>query len=281
MHFQGRFDLMNSLPTGFDSHVQTMVELAQGIEGYLTPREARFLCLLAVVATTSGDVLEIGSYKGKSTVVLAKSVRFAGGDGIVAVDPLSLPSSTDPNMRDKCALPEQFRKTLVEHDVDSIVEFHQMCSHELGRMWDRPLRLLWIDGDHTYPGAKADFQTFRRFLNPGAIVAFHDVLHGFDGPVRVFCDELLFSNQFGACGVCGSIGWSQYLGDEPATRPYWNWKLRLHAKLSRLIPYAAGQGQPKRLRARIYKLKRSLVPHGDVQPDRWINEVRIMDSSRF
>ena len=42
------------------------------------------MCLLAAVPTTAGEVLEIGSFKGKSTVVLAKSARLAGDDRVVA-----------------------------------------------------------------------------------------------------------------------------------------------------------------------------------------------------
>ena len=72
--------------------------------------------------------------------------------------------------------------------VENVVEFHRQRSSELAGKWDasRKIRLLWIDGDHTYTGAKLDLDLLRPFLANGAIVAMHDVLHSHDGPVRVF-----------------------------------------------------------------------------------------------
>jgi len=46
--------------------------------------------------------------------------------------------------------------------------------------------------------------SFRPHLASGAIVALHDVLHTFEGPVRVFAEALLDSDEFGPAGLCGS-----------------------------------------------------------------------------
>ena len=40
----------------------------------------------------------------------------------------------------------------------------------------RKIDFLFIDGDHTYEGAKGDFQTYERFLSTDAIVGFHDII---------------------------------------------------------------------------------------------------------
>lgn len=47
--------------------------------------------------------------------------------------------------------------------------------------------MLWIDGEPTYQGAKEE--EFGPYLSNGAIVAAHDALHGFEGPLRVFVEE--------------------------------------------------------------------------------------------
>ncbi len=87
---------------------------------------------------------------------------------------------------------------------------------QLAEVWppNKMIRLLWIDGDHTFKGTHSDFDRFKRFLSPGAIVAFHDVLHAYSGPASVFCEEVLASESFGAWGLCGSIGWAQYCPDK-------------------------------------------------------------------
>lgn len=262
------------IPAGFQEHAEAMVALAQRLEGHLTPKEVRFLSLLAAVPTAAGEVLEIGSFKGKSTIVLAKSVGLAGGARVVAVDPLTLPSATDPGIGDASALPATLRGNLRAHGVEGSVEFHEMRSEDLGRTWDRRLRLLWIDGDHTYAGARRDFETFAPFLSPGAIVAFHDTLHRFDGPVRMVCESLLLSDRFGVCGVCGSIGWSQFLGDARRVEQHWPAKRRLYGQLSRLIPHVATHRSGGGLNRLWFEVKRALVPHGDVDPARWLSSLQ-------
>lgn len=39
-----------------------------------------------------------------------------------------------------------------------------------------PFDLIFIDGDHTYDGAKQDFMMYRRLLAPNGSVAFHDIV---------------------------------------------------------------------------------------------------------
>ena len=38
-----------------------------------------------------------------------------------------------------------------------------------------PVDVIFIDGNHTYAGAKADWEHWRRNVNPDGIIAFHDV----------------------------------------------------------------------------------------------------------
>ncbi len=41
---------------------------------------------------------------------------------------------------------------------------------------DGKIDFLFIDGDHTYEGVKADFQMYSKFVRPGGIIAFHDIV---------------------------------------------------------------------------------------------------------
>jgi predicted O-methyltransferase YrrM len=271
---------MNKLPERFYHFRDNTVNEARKVKGHLPVRDMRFLCLLGMVPTTTGEILEIGSFQGKSTIALAKSIEFLNNDQkLYAVDPMILSSVTDPTYQSSLPLYEEFMKNLQEHNVDSIVEFHKMKSEELGKSWNRRLRLLWIDGDHTYLEVKRDFETFLPFLNPGAIVAFHDVLNSFDGPVRVMAEQVLLSDQFGSFGFCGSIGWSQYLGNSQETQVYWKEKLKYYKKLHRLVPYVVMNRKIDGLDRYIYKLNRALIPHEEVEPTKWLNEVKIYDKS--
>jgi len=37
------------------------------------------------------------------------------------------------------------------------------------------LDFLFIDGDHSYEGVKADYEDYRDFVRPGGLIAFHDI----------------------------------------------------------------------------------------------------------
>jgi predicted O-methyltransferase YrrM len=64
-----------------------------------------------------------------------------------------------------------------------------------------PLDLLFIDGDHSYEGVKADFANYSSLVRPGGLIVLHDIVpdystrHGkptanYTGGVPIFWQEL-------------------------------------------------------------------------------------------
>lgn len=262
------------MPEGFNSFAEDLLRQVENVEGYLAPNEMRFLALLAACPTAEGEILEIGSFKGKSTIILAKAAELSGSSTVNAVDPMTAPSETDPDLRGDDSSFADFQKNIKAQDVDGKIQFHQMFSCELAKTWDKPLRLLWIDGDHTYEGTKLDFDGFAPHLSDKAIVAIHDVLHEFEGGIRVFMEDILLSPHFGACGFCGSIAWAQHLSDESEVALYREQKLSLYKKLGRLVPFIVFNKQLKGFEKKKYKFFRSMVPHGAADPQKWLETIR-------
>lgn len=261
------------VPADFEQVRARALRLVALTPGHLSLREACFLMLAAAGAPREGTVLEIGSYKGRSTVALASIVRQYGLGRVVAVDPHTSPSSTDPDLRaqGKTTSWDDFVGNLERAGVRDTVEAHRELSGDLARRWHEPLRLLWIDGDHTYEGARADLDLYRPFLVDGAIVAMHDVLGTWEGSLRVFVEHVLGSDDFGPAGFCGSIGWAQY-------RPRDGRRFRAHRRrlawpASHLIPVARAGRAAVGLDKWRYKLWRTLAPHGDVDPARWMRRI--------
>ncbi len=58
---------------------------------------------------------------------------------------------------------------------------------------DRPVDLLFIDGDHTFFGASQDFRAYRRLVAPGGLIAFHDIVP--DSTLRSGSDALTWSGE--------------------------------------------------------------------------------------
>lgn len=254
------------LPAGYPAARDDIVRVAAGVRGFLTRREMECLCLLAAVPTAPGAILEIGSFMGRSTVLLAKAAALAGGSEVHAVDPLDAPSSTDPDLRGADSSAEAFYANLARTGVADAVSHHRMRSEELAEHWRDPIRLLWIDGDHTLRGVRTDWASFRPHLADGAIVAQHDVLHTFEGGVRVFAEDLLLSEHIGAAGLCGSIAWAQFHRDPADAAPHREANLRLYRRVARLIPWVAFGRKPRGLARLRWKIARWRVPHGPLDP---------------
>lgn len=192
-------------------------------------------------------------------------------ENIYACDPLSLSCSTDPTDATKEELPDIFYGNLEKYGVAERVRFNRMRSDELAESWQEPLKVLWIDGDHTYPGVQTDISSFQPFLTPGSVICFHDVLHGFEGPIRVFMESVLLSREYGACGLCGSIGWGQFIGSSRPSERHWKTKLSLYKRLSRFMLTVIRQNNHFHVNQHIRKFYKALVPHGPIDSLRWIN----------
>ncbi len=192
---------------------------------------------------------------------------------IVACDPLLLSCSTDPKDADPEKLPSIFKNNLSDNNLLSFVEFHQVKSSELAAEWNRPIKALWIDGDHTYSGASLDIELFSSFIKPGGIICLHDVLHDHEGPIRAFIEKVVLSEKYINCGCCGSIGWGQSAGSLGISKEHWNEKLKLYKKLSRLVPHTIRRSLAFPSNKFLYKIMRAMVPHGEINPSKLIERI--------
>jgi len=238
--------------------------LAERAKGYLSKREGQFLMAAVALVPVEGANLEIGSFKGRSTICIARACKHYGSGKLVAIDPHTSPASTDPDLQGQASSVGDFQRNIREAGVSESVELKRNFSHEVGKHWTMPIRFLWIDGDHTYQGAKADVDMFRRFLVPGALLAMHDVLGTHYGSLRTFVEEVLDSPQFGPAGFCGSIGWAQFRPEDGGSTKYSFKRKLLAIPARRIIPVAkSGRGLVGLNKVR-YKIWRPLAPHGAV-----------------
>lgn len=258
-----------ALPDDFAQVADTAWARMSAAPGFLTEREGRFLALAAAVGPDTGAILEIGSFKGKSTVGLASVARHYGSEPVVAVDPHTSPSSTDPDLHGAGTSFDDFQRSLRTAGVEDAVEVHRAYSGDLAKSWTRPIRLLWIDGDHRYAGARADLDLYTPFLVDGALIALHDALHPFDGPIRVMVEHILTSENFGPVGFCGSIAWAQYRPKSGGSMVFQRMREQLARRASRLIPFVRDGKPLTGLEFLLYKLARSRVPHETVDPVEW------------
>jgi MMP 1-O-methyltransferase len=258
---------MVAIPLDLDEELDKAWRLTDRTPGFLGESEARFLGLLAACVPARGAIVEIGSFKGKSTVMLASVAAHYGLGPVIAVDPHTAPAVTDAKIAPGSSTFEEFMNALRSAQVEDGVEIHRAYSREAAKGWNRPIRLLWIDGDHTFAGAREDFELFSPYLSNGAVVAMHDALHAYEGPIRVFVERILRSDKFGPAGFVQSVAWSQYRPDDGSS--FRREREQLASRAERLLPFLANARPFRGFTKLGYKLARSRVPRAPISPASW------------
>jgi predicted O-methyltransferase YrrM len=247
------------LQEDFEDVIGNAWQRARDVPGYIGELEFRALGLLAAGAPGSGLIVEIGSFKGKSTIVLASIAAHYGFGPVISIDPHTAPSITDPMLGAQKSSYDDFLANLRNAGMEKHVEAYRAPSVEVAPQWTRPIRLLWIDGDHTYAGARQDFELFLPHLSAGAIVAFHDTLHEFEGPIRVFAENILSSDRFGPAAFFHTIAWAQFRPEDGAR--FRAERERLARRAVKLIPLVTGGRRVEGLLKLRFKLRTALIPH--------------------
>jgi hypothetical protein len=197
-----------------------VLERIRGIEGWLDDAEADLLLAAAsraIAIVQSGVVVEIGSYCGKSTVVLGAALSAAdsaNGRKIYAIDPHDgTVGALDQGIQRLPPTHEKFKRTIEQAGIAHLVEPIEQRSFEVD--WDKTVCFLFVDGLHDYYNVSRDFYHFEPWLAPGSFVAFHDYADYYPG-VKTFVDELLAHGGYEKCHQALSMIVLQVTGERTA-----------------------------------------------------------------
>ncbi len=174
------------------------------IDGWLTNHEAGYLYSLAQRGPGQGVIVEIGSWKGKTTIALAHGSRAAGREEVYAIDHHEGGPDQEKFGHAKVNTEKEFRDNIRTAGIEGNVVPMVMKSNEAAAGWNKPIRLLWIDGDHRYEGVKNDFLIWAPHIVEGGVIAFHDTF-SWEGPRRVVEEYVLRSDRFSILGFVDGI----------------------------------------------------------------------------
>lgn len=155
----------------------TFDELAE-LDGLISRDVGELLYAFAALVSADQAIVELGSYRGKSTCYLATGAAIGNEAPVYAVDAWSeevsawryavLAQLPSPVFEDFTA---QLDKTGVRDGVHIIRSLTTLAAE----LYDGPpVGLLYIDGDHSRDAVLADFRAWRHHLAPNAVVVFDD-----------------------------------------------------------------------------------------------------------
>lgn len=179
-------------------------------DGFMPEDEGLALYRAACAAARLGlPLLEVGSYCGRSTVLLADAARRAGVT-VVTVDhhrgseeqqpgwEYHDPSLLDSTVGAMDTLP-RFRRTVYQAGVEEHVLALVGRSPRAASLWGGPLGLVFVDGGHTEGHARADYDGWVPRLAAGGLLVIHDVFpdpaDGGQAPYHIY-QRALASGEF-------------------------------------------------------------------------------------
>jgi predicted O-methyltransferase YrrM len=211
--------------------------LAESVTGFMPADEGKALFDAAVRFLAGGVAVEIGTYCGRSTVLLGAAAAQRGSvlytvdhhhgseehqpgwefHDTTMVDPVSGRFDTLPT----------FRRTLDAAGLDDTIVAVVGKSTVVARGWQTPLQLLFIDGGHSEEVAQADFDGWAKWVSVGGALIIHDVFpdprDGGRPPYHIYC-RAIDSGDFTEVSATGSLRVLERISGVPGDQ------LRTHAQ---------------------------------------------------
>ncbi|MEU1347507.1 class I SAM-dependent methyltransferase [Streptomyces sp. NPDC005795] len=191
----------------------------QAAKGFMPVVEGLALYAAAAEAAALGlPLLEVGTYCGRSTILLADAARAAGVTALTVDHHRGSeeqqpgweyhdPTVVDPEVGRMDTLPT-FRRTLHAAGLEDHVVALVGRSPQVAAVWGGRLGLVFIDGGHTDEHANGDYEGWAPHLAEGGLLVIHDVFpdpaHGGQAPYRVYL-RALASGAFAEISVTDSL----------------------------------------------------------------------------
>jgi predicted O-methyltransferase YrrM len=233
------------------------LDAIRGVEGWLSEGQARRLWNVGVAVTPPAQIVEIGSFRGRSTIVLSRAAPE--GVTIVAIDPHGGgdrgPQEIAPDAERGRSDNELFRSNLERAGVNGRVRHVRRMSTEAHGDVEGSIDVLYIDGAHRYAPARDDIEVWGARVPIGGTMLVHDAYNAI-GVMLAQLRLLFLSSRWRYVGRTRSL--AQYRREElaPGARavnalrqaahlPYFvrNGLIKV-ALVARLRPVARLLGQP-------------------------------------
>ena len=168
---------------------ESLLAVVRATKGFMPEDEGQALHDAGVAAAPLGPLLEIGTYCGKSALLLGAAAREAdtvvftidhhrGSEENQSGWEHHDPDVVDPETGRMDTLPF-FRRAVTAAELEPYVVAVVGHSVPIARAWATPLGFCFVDGGHALEVAMADYEGWAPHVAAGGTLAIHDV---FDDP---------------------------------------------------------------------------------------------------
>jgi predicted O-methyltransferase YrrM len=195
-----------SSPAPVSSSFADALECVRDVDGWLSDGQAQRLWECAGRVTPPGVIVEIGSYRGRSTTILA--LAAAPGVTVIAIDPHAgndrgpqqWHGSAEAAEADHRAFHENLERAGVADRVRHVRRPSQSAFADV----ETEVALLYVDGAHGYRPADADIARWSPRVNAGGTLLIHDAFSAI-GVTLALLRRLFLSGSFRYVGRVRSL----------------------------------------------------------------------------
>ena len=176
------------------------------VAGWMTRSQGRALYDAARECPPGGRIVEIGSFQGRSTIVLASAAP--DGATVFAIDPHAGNDRGPEEISGfESAAADDHTTFLANLDAagvsDRVTHLRMFSDAALGEI-DGPIDVLYVDGAHRYAPARADIRDWGRRVGAGGTLLIHDSFSSI-GVTLAILRELAFGGRFRYVGRARSL----------------------------------------------------------------------------
>jgi predicted O-methyltransferase YrrM len=223
---------MNNITKAIASQIE---EAVKDVPGWSSLDQLLSLFTLALTSShLKGDILELGSWCGRSAIALSMAARLSGNTTIYCVD--LFPEKNDwyqnpdgtysfkitvdsrkvgaygeqtvwaePYLRDIAPVYDNFSGTLQAFESavaanklsDYITTYKgDLLSFSENADKDLSLRMAFIDGDHSYKAVANDIAIVEKYLIPGGWICFDDAFSSYEGVNEAIQKHIIESGNY-------------------------------------------------------------------------------------
>ncbi len=185
---------------------EDVLKVVERVDGWMSPDQAQALYSASAACHAGDQIVEIGSFRGRSTIVLACAA--VDGVSIIAIDPHAGndrgPQEIDGYVDEAAHDHDVFNENLANAGVAGRVRHIRAMSDAAHTDVVGDIAVLYIDGAHRFGPARQDIHEWGERVRKGGTLLIHDSFSSI-GVTLAIVRELMFGRRFRYVGRARSM----------------------------------------------------------------------------